>query len=177
MLARPAPGGFELFMVRRSAKAAFAPDAFVFPGGTQDPHDASIEDTAMRELFEEAGVQLPGPEALVRFSHWITPPSEARRYDTHFFLAVAPPDQIARADASETHDGVWISPARALARFREGSMHLVYPTIKHLERLLPFESIDAVINFALSKPIVTIVPDPAPGGDGFVIAPELEHAW
>ncbi len=73
--------------------------------------------------------------ALTLFSHWITPPSEPRRYNTHFFFAIAPPDQAALADASETHDGIWIAPQAALERRRTGSLHLVYPTIKHLERL------------------------------------------
>ncbi len=73
--------------------------------------------------------------ALTLFSHWITPLSEPRRYNTHFFFAAAPPDQGALADAFETHDGIWIAPALALERQRAGTLHLVYPTIKHLERL------------------------------------------
>jgi hypothetical protein len=85
--------------------------------------------------------------ALVYFSHWITPPTEPRRYDTHFFLAIAP-DQLALADADETHDGVWIAPGDALQRYRDGTFRLVYPTIKHLERLAPFDSIDALTRFA-----------------------------
>src|SRR5215469_4278530 len=37
MLVRDGANGLEVLMVRRSSRGAFAPDAFVFPGGTVDP--------------------------------------------------------------------------------------------------------------------------------------------
>ena len=178
ILARPAAEGFELYMTRRSSRSRFAPDAYVFPGGTLEPQDGALPDAlrnaAVRELFEEAGVRLD-PAALLPFSHWITPQSEPRRYDTHFFFARAPDDQIARADAVETHDGIWIAPAEALRRHRRWSLHLVYPTIKHLERLVPFVSVDDVVEFARTKSIRTICP--ADAGNSFEIPAGLEDAW
>jgi 8-oxo-dGTP pyrophosphatase MutT (NUDIX family) len=178
ILARPAAGGFEVYLTRRSSRSGFAPDAYVFPGGTVDPQDGempeALRNAAVRELFEEAGVRVDAA-ALVPFSHWITPPSEPRRYDTHFFFARAPADQIARADAFETHDGIWISAAHALQRYRERSLHLVYPTIKHLERLLAYSSLDDVEAFARTKTIQTICPTDS--GDSFAIPAELENAW
>jgi len=137
---------------------------------------AALARAALRELHEEAGVRLADASELLLFSHWITPPSEPRRYDTHFFIAAAPPGQVAQADAFETHDGVWISPQRALERFREGTLYLVYPTIKHLERLLPFASIDDALAFARDKPILTIMPSASPA-NGFTMPAALEHAW
>ena len=178
ILARPASSGFELYMTRRSSRSPFAPDAYVFPGGTVDPQDGAmpgaLRNAAVRELFEEAGVRLEAA-ALTPFSHWITPPSEPRRYDTHFFFAQAPADQIARADAFETHDGIWITPVLALQRCRDRSLHLVYPTIKHLERLVAFTSVDDLARFARTKTIHTVCPDDA--GDSFAIPAELENAW
>lgn len=178
ILARAVAGGFELYMTRRSSRSGFAPDAYVFPGGTVDPQDGAppeaLRNAAVRELFEEAGVRLD-PSALIPFSHWITPPSEPRRYDTHFFFAEAPADQVAQADAYETHDGTWISPAQALQRHGDGRLHLVYPTIKHLQRLLAFTSVDGVAAFARTKTIHTICPTDA--GDSFEIPSELEDAW
>jgi 8-oxo-dGTP pyrophosphatase MutT (NUDIX family) len=35
-----APGGLEVYMLRRKSSMAFAPGAFVFPGGSVDPRDA-----------------------------------------------------------------------------------------------------------------------------------------
>ncbi|MBV8530923.1 MAG: hypothetical protein JO104_06365 [Candidatus Eremiobacteraeota bacterium] len=245
ILARPP---FEVYLARRSVESAFAPSAFVFPGGTieaQDaaaelqsrtlglddervdrefraavsPHLPSGEETvdratartllvaALRELFEEAGVLLArsaagapidastagrnrtrsfadllaahdwyaDARALALFSHWITPRSEPRRYNTHFFFAVAPPDQAALADAFETHDGLWIAPGAALARHHSGSMHLVYPTIKHLQRLAAFDSVEDALAFARAKPVFTIMPRDAAGD--FEIPAALEDAW
>ncbi|MEO9169562.1 MAG: NUDIX hydrolase [Candidatus Baltobacteraceae bacterium] len=212
MLARPgAAGGIEILMVRRSARSAFAPDAFVFPGGTVDAQDyrptlawndariaaefratfssalPSSEDAvqndaaralvnaAVRELREEADIAIPAGD-LHLFSHWITPPTEPRRYNTHFFIAQATGAHIGVADSVETHDARWIAPARALALHRAEQMHLVYPTIKHLERLRAFAAIDELMRFTRSKPIVTIMPGAAPH-EGFVMPPSLEGAW
>ena len=211
MLVRDGADGLEVLMVRRSSRSAFAPDAFVFPGGTVDPQDyatapngwaarivdefravtpdvlptteapvgeadaAALVAAAVRELHEEAAVEI-APERLVLFSHWITPPTEPRRYNTHFFLAPGDEAATASADAFETHDAQWIVPALALERYERGEMHLVYPTIKHLERLAAFERVADALAFARSKPIVTIMPDRAPS-EGFVMPAELEGAW
>jgi 8-oxo-dGTP pyrophosphatase MutT (NUDIX family) len=114
--------------------------------------------------------------ALAPFSHWITPSSEPRRYDTHFFLAIAPSNQTVSADSIETHDGRWISPSEALAHHRARRLHLVYPTIKHLERLAAFRDLESLRDFARSKPIYTIEPATTLEGD-FSIPAELEGAW
>ncbi len=80
------------------------------------------------------------------------------------------------ADRFETHDERWLAPREALALHRSGKLHLVYPTIKHLERLTGFADVERLIEFARSKPIVTIVPNVAPHG-GFVMPATLEGAW
>jgi hypothetical protein len=113
--------------------------------------------------------------ALTLFSHWITPPSEPRRYNTHFFFAVAPPNQAARADAHETHDGMWIEPSRALELYRAGTLRLVYPTIKHLERLSSFASVEDALRYARTKPVLTIMP--SANADDFRIPASLENEW
>jgi recombination protein RecT len=53
---RAGGGGVEVFFLRRHRRSSFMSDAFVFPGGKSEPEDASPEETAIRELFEEAGV-------------------------------------------------------------------------------------------------------------------------
>lgn len=50
--------GLEVFMMRRTTKAAFAGGMYVFPGGAVDAEDSSFEIAAIRECFEEAGVLL-----------------------------------------------------------------------------------------------------------------------
>lgn len=115
-------------------------------------------------------------EALTLFSHWITPPSEPRRFNTHFFFALAPHGQVSDADAVEMHEGLWINPRDALARYEAGSLRLVYPTIKHLERLAPFERLDALHTFARRKPVLTILPETTAEG-GFAMPAALEGTW
>ena len=53
---------WELLLMRRPGGADFAPDAYVFPGGTVHADDAESGDpiaaAALRELFEEVGILL-----------------------------------------------------------------------------------------------------------------------
>jgi 8-oxo-dGTP pyrophosphatase MutT (NUDIX family) len=131
--------------------------------------------TAVRELAEEADIRID-PSALHLFSHWITPVREPRRYNTFFFVAEAPPGQGGRADAFETHDARWMSPANALAAAAQSQMRIMYPTIMHLQRLAAFSDTRALLAFAESKPIVTIMPRGLPE-EGFSLPPALEGNW
>jgi 8-oxo-dGTP pyrophosphatase MutT (NUDIX family) len=126
-------------------------------------------------VLEEVDAYANG-HALALFSQWITPPVFPRRYNAHFFVAQASPDQAAVADAFETHDGVWISPSEALTRCRAGDFQMVYPTIKHIERLAAFDNVEALMQFARTKPIYSIMPD-VPADREFSLPAHLEHAW
>ena len=114
--------------------------------------------------------------ALRYFSRWITPQAEPRRFDARFFVARAPAGQIAQADSFETEDGLWLTPHGALARYRAGSLRLIFPTIKHLERLERFASVDALVEFAQSKSIVPVLPDMS-ADSRIVMDPALENVW
>src|SRR3954471_6722116 len=65
----------EVLMVRRTPRARFMGGAWVFPGGAVDAHDgegdASHRAAAVREVAEEAGIELPDSAALVPFARWI----------------------------------------------------------------------------------------------------------
>ena len=227
MVARDNGACIEVYLVRRSARSAFMPDVFVFPGGRVDAPDAGDDAmarmrgatrgvepgyvfAAARETFEEAGMlfaagvvepdrltaarkqMLTGARSFIQilddlgtrvdagefryFSRWITPPGESRRFDTHFFVARAPAGQIARADALETHDGVWLPPAQALAQHAAGSFALILPTIKHLERLCAFATVDELLAYAENKPIRAVMPDAGRDAEFFVPA-ALEGVW
>jgi 8-oxo-dGTP pyrophosphatase MutT (NUDIX family) len=114
--------------------------------------------------------------ALALFSQWITPPVFSRRYNAHFFVAQASPDQAAVADTFETHDGIWTTPQAALTRCRAGDFRMVYPTIKHVERLAAFDDVESLMQFARTKPIYSIMPD-VPAEREFSLPPHLEYAW
>jgi 8-oxo-dGTP pyrophosphatase MutT (NUDIX family) len=97
-------------------------------------------------------------DLLVPFAHWITPPHMPKRFDTHFFLAVAPPDQLAAHDGHESVDSVWISPAAALAGADGGRYTIIFPTRLNVEKLgRSMTTADAVAT-ARAGTIVTVMP-------------------
>jgi len=142
---------------------------------------------AIREAFEESGILLarkgddmlaehslprdgdfhallaehaltPAPEALVHYAHWITPTDMPKRFDTHFFLAEAPPQQIGLHDGGEAVESVWITPAQALAEADAGARVLVFATRLNLARLAAFATVHQVM--AGAGPVVTVCPEP-----------------
>jgi 8-oxo-dGTP pyrophosphatase MutT (NUDIX family) len=152
----------EVLLVRRNPSARFMPGAWVFPGGAVDAAEgegeAAHRAAAVREAREEAGIELGDPAALVRFSRWITPRRLRIRYDTHFFLAPLPEGAVPRVDGGEVVDARWYSPAAALAAFGAGELELVFPTLKHLERLASFESAAGLLDWARGRSVEPVEP-------------------
>jgi 8-oxo-dGTP pyrophosphatase MutT (NUDIX family) len=120
--------------------------------------DAAHRAAAIREVAEEASVTLTDPDALVRFSRWITPEAVAIRFDTHFFLAAAPEDAEPRPDGNETVDLGWFSPQGALEANEREEIMLVFPTIKTLEQLTPFGTADELLEWARDRIVAPVEP-------------------
>ncbi len=97
-------------------------------------------------------------DRLVPWTRWITPAVEPRRYDTRFFLTVAPDDQEPAHDERETTEAAWLAPDEALDRERRGEISLPPPTMRSLEMLAAFDSIDAALADARSRPPPVIEP-------------------
>ena len=209
ILLRKGEGGPEVLMLQRVQTAAFLGGAYVFPGGSLDPHDDSSERViglteaqanerlqvssgglayyvaAIRECFEEAGILLacgkdgapiaparveslmhwrkkPFPELLeaedlyipagelAYYGHWITAPGRSRRFDTRFFVALAPEGQQGSHDAGETVHDVWITPRHALERAERGEIELVFATQNSLRDLARFADPRAAFEHARS---------------------------
>jgi 8-oxo-dGTP pyrophosphatase MutT (NUDIX family) len=165
--------GVELLLVRRSPEASFMPGVWVFPGGAVDAEDAgdtgdeeaAHKACAVRELREEAGIELPDETELLPWSRWITPEPVPVRFDTRFYVALAPAHSPPRPDGSETTEAAWSSPAAALERHRAGELELVFPTIKHLESLLPYANSDEVLAAAGDRVIEPVMPRVVGKGD------------
>jgi 8-oxo-dGTP pyrophosphatase MutT (NUDIX family) len=102
-------------------------------------------------------------DKLAFFSHWITPPGTVR-FDTRFFLSLAPPKQHAFLAGNEMSELVWRTAAEALAEHAGGRLLLMFPTRTILKQIAEFRDIDALFEFA-SRPreIKAITPVLPPG--------------
>jgi 8-oxo-dGTP pyrophosphatase MutT (NUDIX family) len=101
--------------------------------------------TVLRE--EGLRVDLRGVAYL---AHWITPVGMSRRYDTRFFVALAPSGQLATHDAGETVADRWVRPAEALAAHARGEFEMMFPTIRTLEGIAHFREAREVLEHARS---------------------------
>jgi 8-oxo-dGTP pyrophosphatase MutT (NUDIX family) len=162
ILLRGGDDGLELLLVKRNPQARFMGGVWVFPGGaveqTEGDDDRAHRAAAVRELREEAAVQLPDSTELVKFSRWITPSVVRTRFDTHFFLAPLPPGQEPRVDGEECVEHGWFTPAGALDAHRDGEILLVFPTIKHLEQLAPFATAAELLEYARGRTVRAVQP-------------------
>jgi 8-oxo-dGTP pyrophosphatase MutT (NUDIX family) len=162
---RDSPAGPEVLLVQRNPAARFMGGAWVFPGGAVDDGE-DVEQTALRELGEEASITVESASELVPFSRWITPAQVKIRFDTWFFVVRAPSDSTAAVDGAECVDLCWITPQDALAKGTDGQLQLVFPTIKHLEQLAKFESVQHTIDTALRSDVVAVQPRIVDRGEG-----------
>jgi 8-oxo-dGTP pyrophosphatase MutT (NUDIX family) len=158
----------EVLLAKRNPAQRFMGGAWVFPGGAVDTDDgegtAAHRAAGVREVAEEVGIDLPDPDALVRFSRWITPALVRIRFDTHFFLAAVPEGTEARPDGSETVDAGWFTPQGALEAHGRDEILLVFPTIKTLESLAGFATADELLAFARDRKVEPV--EPRVVGDG-----------
>ena len=150
--------GLEVLLGRRTPRARFMADVWVFPGGAVDGSrndDVAHRETALRELEEEAAIAIPSADELVPFSRWITPEEVKVRYDTRFYLAMAPAHARPVADGEEIVEVRWFAPSQALELHRAGELLLVFPTIKKLETLARFGSPDEAL-----EAVGAVAPEP-----------------
>ncbi len=248
MIVRDEPR-FEVLMVKRTSRVAFAASAWVFPGGRVDDEDvneASQEVTGLtdaeaskmldldagglawwiagvRETVEEAGLLLvdaesnPTPAAIdaVRdavhadsgllvptlrehdlridlslmheVARFITPLGPPRRFDTRFFLALAPHDQVVTPDEGEVVEAKWIEPGHALELWHAEEFPLMSVTHRMLACLRRYTSAAEVMHHATTRPETRRVRVNDPDGEYHVLLPEdpgyedaeleIEHGW
>ena len=90
------------------------------------------------------GLRLAADEVYV-LAHWVTDRDLPKRFDVPFLVARMPAGQQPVADESEQFEPVWLSPTQALARHAADQFFMLFPTIRTLERLRSYTSVDAVL--------------------------------
>ena len=90
-------------------------------------------------------------DELVPYAHWITPEGMPKRFDTWFFLAAAPPEQVGAHDGKESTDSIWVSPREALEGGDSGRFKLPFPTTRNLIRLGKQPSVQAALDDSRGK--------------------------
>jgi 8-oxo-dGTP pyrophosphatase MutT (NUDIX family) len=97
-------------------------------------------------------------DLLLPYAHWITPEGMPKRFDTWFFLAAAPPDQLGAHDGKESTDSIWISPREALEGGENGRFKLPFPTTRNLIKLGKQPNVAAALEDSKGMTVVTVMP-------------------
>ena len=122
-------------------------------------HRAALSErkTTFLEVLADSGMVL-ALDALVPYARWITPEGMPKRFDTWFFLAAAPPEQLGAHDGRESTDSLWLSPREAIAGGASGRFKLPFPTTRNLIKLGKQPNVKAALDDARGKPVVTVMP-------------------
>src|SRR5207247_858780 len=127
-----------------------------------------VQTCALPILLAEGDLQLAVGD-LAFFARWITPASEARRFDARFFLARMPAGQTARFDADELFEQRWSTPQALLDDHAGGAIKLPPPTQWHLADLARCATIDAAFAWARAHDVAPVRPKLIPHEDTLAI--------
>jgi 8-oxo-dGTP pyrophosphatase MutT (NUDIX family) len=105
----------------------------------------------MAEFCEQEALVLAA-DCLKYFSHWLTPESAPRRFDTRFFVARMPARQETAAHAWETADDHWILPRLALAEGDAGRWRMISPTLISLRTIAAYGTVGEIFD-AVSREV------------------------
>jgi 8-oxo-dGTP pyrophosphatase MutT (NUDIX family) len=162
------------------------PGVWVFAGGVVDdadrdggsaPNGTDADDWAhrvcgARELGEEAGVEISA-DTLLPWSRWVTPVVVPARFDTRFYVAMAPPHTTPKPDEVEMDEARWFAPADALDAGERDEIELSFPTVRHLEELARFATASEVLEAAAGRKVEPILPKVVASEDSFdVLLPD-----
>lgn len=110
------------------------------------------------EVLRALDARLDGT-AVEYIAHWVTPLVEPRRYDTRFFAARVAPGATAVHDEREMTGTVWLTPRAALERHRRGDLPMIFPTIRTLEDLSDFATVEELLAHYRGRAIPRVQPD------------------
>ncbi|HKY13959.1 MAG TPA: hypothetical protein VJM33_03470 [Microthrixaceae bacterium] len=110
-------------------------------------HEVDTGRLGLAEMCRREGLRL-ATHGLHAFARWITPLGAPRRYDTRFFVALAPRHQTALHDDREVIAHLWVRPADALERHATGELPMIFPTVRSLEAIDRFSGARDVVEHA-----------------------------
>jgi 8-oxo-dGTP pyrophosphatase MutT (NUDIX family) len=160
----PAPIAYYVAALREAFEETGLLVALAADGG---PPTTSAVRSAREELLDD---RASFAEVLARLdcrldlgaveyiAHWITPEGEPRRYDTRFFIVTVPAGAEPIPDPREMTDALWIRPADAVLRAREGTLPMILPTVRTLEALAEFESAQAALRAFAGRAVSMVMP-------------------
>ena len=128
-----------------------------------------LQGESFATLAEELDITISS-NALTPYARWVTPKMESRRFDTRFYVAAVPTDQSASHDGSETTSAKWLQPAEAIEEMYEGRIKLAPPTVRTLQWLAGFDTIEAVAADALSRKPPLVRPRLVSSNEGWFLA-------
>jgi 8-oxo-dGTP pyrophosphatase MutT (NUDIX family) len=153
-----------ILLGRRIDGSAFAGDE----RAAQARADIAADRRSFLDLVRELDLHID-LEALSVFARWITPPLTPKRFDTWFYVALAPGDQLALCDGWETVDAEWIAPPEALRLAVLGERKVIFPTRMNLRLLAEASGAQDAIDRARQRTLVTVEPKIMDGPDGRVL--------
>ena len=112
-------------------------------------------ETGLLDMITAEDLRL-ATDHLVHFAHWVTPKNMPKRFDTHFFIALAPHGHIGRHDGRESVDSVWIAPEQAIADRKK--WNVIFPTKLNLMKLAQSKTVDEALSAARATPPLTVEP-------------------
>jgi len=175
-----AEGGLDYLIA--AVRETFEEVGLLLAEGNADPSALPIwrqrlqaGSAGVAEFCAATGLRLD-LRGLVYFSHWLTPPGAAKRFDTRFFAALAPTGQEAEADGTESVELMWLTPAQALDR--ERGLKLLPVTRRLLSDLAVHASAAAALQALRAMPQVRLtMPRRALGPRGEVVVLPDERAY
>ena len=165
-----------VLLARGRGETELLPESRVRPLETRYRSDLLSRAVTLGAIAEAHDLEL-ALDAMVPFAHWITPAFMPKRFDTHFYLVPAPPDQVAAHDGEESVDSLWISLEQAIADARAKRRMIIFPTLRNLIKLARSASVAEAIERARSEPVVTVLPTVGRGENGPVIRIPVEAGY
>jgi glyoxylase-like metal-dependent hydrolase (beta-lactamase superfamily II)/8-oxo-dGTP pyrophosphatase MutT (NUDIX family) len=160
-LRRPTQGEVQLTQAVAAVRESFE-ELGVLLARHEDGRPISAEEVATMDRSTAAsavaladqcaarGLRLATDEVFT-FAHWITDRDLPKRFDVPFLVARMPVGQTPTADETEQFEPCWVRPADALARHQAGGFFMIFPTLRTLERMAAYDSVDALLDACANR--------------------------